>query len=115
MKNADTYDTAIKLECLYVAETLVLNRRIQIKSNTEKGNCQQNIRPNQQLTLSHKHTVFIVIIYSIIEEYTDTQSDMKTPRKKFYGHINRIQPSRQQKVILKLYEAQRNEKVETRK
>lgn len=104
------YNSVIKPECLYGAETLVLNRKMEV-DKIQKGE-----RKIVRKILGPIHTEqhdYRLRSNKEIEEYTDIHSDMRKRRLKFFGHIKRMDPTRLTKQIVEFYENRSKAKVET--
>ena len=104
------YNTVIKPECLYGAETLVLNRNIDIEQ-MQKG--ERKIVRKILGPISTDKQTFKLRSNKEVEEYTNIHSDMRKRRLKFYGHIKRMKPTRLTKQIVEFYENRSKAKVET--
>ena len=104
------FNTVIKPECLYAAETLVLNRKTDLDQIQKRE--RKIVRKILGPLKNEQHT-FKLRSNKEVEEYTDIHSDIKKRRLKFYGHIKRMNPSRLTKQIVEFYESRSKAKVET--
>lgn len=106
------YNTVIKPECLYGAETLILNRKKDIEDIDKKE------RKIVRKILGPKlinNTTYRLRGNEEIKQYTTIHSDMRKRRLKFYGHIKRMHPSRLTRQIVEFYENRSKAKTETMK
>lgn len=103
------YNTVIKPECLYGAETLILNRKADMESIVKKE-CKivrKILGPqiiDEQYRLRSKNE---------IKSYTNIHSDIRKRRLKFYGHIKRMDSNRLTKQIIEFYENRSKAQVDT--
>lgn len=104
------YNTVIKPECLYGAETLVLNRKTDIEriQRSERKIIRKILGPTNTDKQNYRHRS-----NKEIEEYTNMHSDMRKRRLKFYGHIKRMESTRLTKQIIEFYETRSKAKTET--
>lgn len=104
------YNTVIKPECLYAAETLVLNRKTDLDKiqKRERKIVRKILGP---ITIDRQ--TYRLRSNKEVEQYTDLHSDIKKRRLKFFGHIKRMDPSRLTRQIVEFYENRSKAKVET--
>lgn len=104
------YNTVVKPECLYGAETLVLNRKCDIE-HIQK--CERKIVRKILGPISTDVQTYRLRSNREIEEHSNIHSDMRKRRLKFYGHIKRMEPTRLTKQIVEFYENRSKAKTET--
>lgn len=90
------YNTVIKPECLYGAETLLLNRE---KDNEDLQKRERKIFMEILGTKQTDDHTYRLRSNKEIVEYTNIHSDMRKRRFKFYGHIKRMNTTRLTKQI----------------
>lgn len=103
------YSTVIKPECLYAAETLILNRKGDIEEIQKKE--RKIIRKILGPKITDGET-YRLRSNKEIEEYTDIHGDMRKRRLKFYGHIKRMAPTRLTRRIVEYYENRSKAKID---
>ena len=106
------YNTVIKPECLYAAETLIMNRK------KDMEDIQKKERKIMRKILGPKCSdvgAYKLRSNNEIRSITDIHSDMKKRRLKFYGHIKRMEQTRLTRQIIEFYENRSKAKTETMK